>query len=59
MNLEPTIEDMIADLEGYYEAAGFSGIYERELKNKTEEEIREMHKQLREEASARGENDRS
>jgi hypothetical protein len=52
MNLERTIEAMMDDLEAYYEAAGFAGFRERELKNKTEEEIREMHQQLREETSS-------
>ena len=38
-----TIEKMIEELEMYYEAAGFEDIYERELKTKTEDEIREMY----------------
>ncbi|NRY63810.1 hypothetical protein [Clostridium beijerinckii] len=38
-----TIETMIEELEMYYEAAGFEGIYERELKHKTEDEIRELY----------------
>lgn len=28
----------------YYEAAGFAEIYEKELKNKTEDEIRELYR---------------
>lgn len=38
-----TIETMIEELEMYYEAAGFKDIYERELKLKTEDEIRELY----------------
>lgn len=38
-----TIEKMIEELEMYYEAAGFTDIHERELKNKTEDEIRELY----------------
>jgi hypothetical protein len=52
MNLKLTIEEMIEDLTQHYEAAGFADFYERELKNKTEEEIREMYNQLREETSS-------
>lgn len=39
-----SIKDMIEDLEQYYEAAGFSDYYERELKGKTEDEIREIYR---------------
>ena len=39
-----SIEDMIEDLEQYYEAAGFSDFYQRELKNKTPDEIRELYR---------------
>ena len=39
-----SIEDMIEDLEQYYESAGFSDFYQRELKNKTLDEIRELYK---------------
>ena len=39
---EMAIEDMIEDLEQYYESAGFSDFYQRELKNKTPDEIREL-----------------
>ena len=38
-----TIEEMIEELEMYYEAAGFADIHKRELKNKTEDEIRELY----------------
>ena len=39
-----TIEEMIDELEIYYEAAGFVDIYERELKYKTDNEIRKLYK---------------
>jgi hypothetical protein len=39
-----TIEKMIEELEMYYEAAGFADIHERELKVKTEDEIRELYR---------------
>lgn len=38
-----TIEKMIEELEMYYEAAGFADINERDLKHKTEDEIRELY----------------
>ena len=41
---ELSIEDMIEDLEQYYESAGFSDFYQRELKNKTPDEIRELYR---------------
>ena len=41
---EMSIEDMIEDLEQYYESAGFSDFYQRELKNKTPDEIRELYR---------------
>ena len=40
---ELSIEDMIEELEQYYESAGFSDFYQRELKNKTSAEIRELY----------------
>ena len=40
-----TKEEMIEELEIYYEAAGFKHIYERELKRKTDEEIKKLYKQ--------------
>ena len=39
---EMSIDEMIEDLEQYYESAGFSDFYQRELKNKTPDEIREL-----------------
>ena len=39
-----SMEDMIEDLEQYYEAAGFSDFYQRELKNKTPDEICELYR---------------
>ena len=41
---ELSIENMIEDLEQYYESAGFTDFYQRELKNKTLEEIRELYR---------------
>lgn len=41
---EMSVEDMIEDLEQYYESAGFSDFYQRELKNKTPDEIRELYR---------------
>ena len=38
-----TIEEMTEALEQYYEAAGFADVYNRELKGKTDEEIRQMY----------------
>ena len=39
---EISIDNMIEDLEQYYESAGFSDFYQRVLKNKTPDEIREL-----------------
>ena len=41
---EMSIDNMVEDLEQYYEAAGFSDFYQRELKNKTPDEIRELYR---------------
>ena len=41
-NKEMTIEEMTEALEQYYEAAGFADVYNRELKGKTDDEIRQM-----------------
>lgn len=41
---EMSIEEMIEDLEQYYEAAGFTDFYQRELKNKTPDEIRGLYR---------------
>ena len=38
-----SIEDMIEELEEFYETAGFANYYERELKGKTDEQIRKMY----------------
>lgn len=38
-----TIEDMIADLEEYYECAGFVDFYERVLKDMSEEQIKKYY----------------
>lgn len=35
---------MLDELEEYYEAAGFSNVYEKVLKNKTDEEIINLYK---------------
>ncbi len=41
---ELSIDNMVEELEQYYEAAGFTDFYQRELKNKTEDEIRELYR---------------
>lgn len=38
-----TIEEMTDELEEFYEAAGFANYYERVLKDKTDEQIKEMY----------------
>lgn len=38
-------DEMIEELEQYYEAAGFDGYYEKELKDKPESEIRKMYQE--------------
>lgn len=38
-----TIEEMTDELEEFYEAAGFANYYDRVLKDKTEEQIKEMY----------------
>ena len=38
-----TLEDMIAELEEFYESAGFEDYYERVLKNMSEDKIREYY----------------
>lgn len=42
-NKEMTIEEMTEALEQYYEAAGFADVYNRELKGKTDDKIRQMY----------------
>ena len=39
-----TINDMIDELEDFYESAGFADFYERILKNMSEEKIKEYYK---------------
>ena len=46
-NNELSLDDMIACLEEYYECAGFEDFYERMLKGKSEEVIREMYLDLK------------
>jgi len=41
---EMDIEEMLEELEMYYEAAGFKDIFNEELKYKTEDEIRELYR---------------
>lgn len=38
-----TVDEMTEALEQYYEAAGFADFYNRELKGKSEDEIRQMY----------------
>lgn len=38
-----TKEEMTDELEQFYEAAGFANYYERILKDKTEEQIKQMY----------------
>lgn len=40
------IENMIEELTEYYGAAGFDDVYEKELKNKTDEEILELYNNI-------------
>lgn len=37
------VEEMISDLEEYYEAAGFSDFYERVLSTMDEDQVREYY----------------
>ena len=46
-NNELSIDDMISCLEEYYESAGFEDFYDRMLKGKSEEVIREMYLELK------------
>lgn len=39
------IQDMLAELEEYYETAGFADFYERVLKDLSDEQIIEMYKE--------------
>ena len=38
-----SVEDMISELEEYYECAGFADFYERVLKDMSEEQIRKYY----------------
>lgn len=38
------IEEIIEELVMYYEAAGFADFYQKELKNKSEDEIKELYR---------------
>ena len=38
-----TVDEMTEALAQYYEAAGFADFYNRELKDKSEDEIRQMY----------------
>ena len=37
------IQDMLAEIEEYYETAGFADFYERVLKDLSDEQIEEMY----------------
>jgi hypothetical protein len=43
---EPTVEEMTEALTQYYEAAGFANYYNRVLKGKNDEEIRQMYMEM-------------
>lgn len=43
-DLSIEIQDMVAELEEYYECAGFADFYERVLKPMTDDEIREYYR---------------
>lgn len=45
-NINISVDEMKEELTQYYESAGFSNIYERTLKNKTEEEIINMYEEI-------------
>lgn len=49
-----TLGEMIEALTQYYEAAGFTDIYERELKNKTKKEIEILYKKINEDNDGYG-----
>lgn len=38
-----TVDEMTEALEQYFEAAGFADFYNRELKGKSEDEIRQLY----------------
>ena len=39
------IQDMRADLEEYYECAGFAGVYDKILKYKSDDQIHEIYRE--------------
>lgn len=49
MENQISIEEMREALEQYYEAAGFSNVEEKVLREKTDEEIVQMYKEINEE----------
>ena len=48
-NNEKPMTEMIEEMTQYYEAAGFIGIYEREYKGRSEEEIRRLYREFQKE----------
>ena len=49
VNNEKSLTEMIEEMTQYYEAAGFSGIYERQYKCRSEEETRRMYQEFQKE----------
>ena len=46
MGKAKSIAEMIEALAHYYEAAGFEDVYNKELKDKNEDEIRKMYSEI-------------
>jgi hypothetical protein len=44
--MDKSYEEMVSELEEYYECAGFAGYYERVLKGRTPEEITAMYQEM-------------
>lgn len=44
--MEKNIDMIVEDLVNYYEAAGFDHFYEKVLKDKSEQKIRELYRQV-------------
>jgi hypothetical protein len=44
--MKPNYEEMLSELEEYYECAGFADAYERILKGRSPEEIAELYQEL-------------
>lgn len=44
MPATPSVEEMRETLAQYYEGAGFADVYNRELKTKPDDEIRQMYR---------------